>query len=82
MNAQLESIADARRAEELRRISVERQRVARRLADEVIGNAGTARPEAQTAELRKVAAELEAKAARLAALESEQLVSEFASDCL
>jgi hypothetical protein len=76
-NSRLESIAAARRAAELHRISVQRERAARRRAD-AIGHSGTPRPASMTAEIQKVIDELDAKAARLTALRGDELVAEFA----
>ena len=81
-NPQLETIADQRRASALHRINTERERVARALTMNVIGASGAPRPAAQTAEVQKVLDGLDAKVVRLAALTGDQLVAEFADDCL
>ncbi len=80
--ARFESIADARRAHALSLLAAERERAARSLAMNVIGNSGTPRPATATAEINRVIDDLDARAARLASLEGDDLVIEFAADCL
>jgi hypothetical protein len=76
-NAQLESIADARRARELARIRAEKDRVNRVLAMGVIGNNGAPRTEAQTAGIQKVIDELDARASQIQAMTGDELVNEY-----
>lgn len=77
-NPQLESIADQRRAAELAHIKAKRESVQRRLTTDVIGMNGAPRPASQTAEIQKVADELDARAERLRSLAGDELIAEFA----
>jgi hypothetical protein len=76
-SAQLESIADARRARELARIRAEKERVNRVMAMGVIGNNGTPRPATQTAQLEHVLAGLDSRANQIQALTGDDLVAEY-----
>lgn len=80
-NPNAESIARQRRDHQLVSIQVERERVQRELAN-VIGANGAARQAWQTGDLLKVKDDLDARTARLAKLEGDALVAEFAREFL
>ena len=77
MNAQLQAVAEQRRARELHLIKTERDRAARAMAMGVIGESGQPRSAAQTAGIQQRIDELNARAAKLAALSGDELLAEY-----
>jgi hypothetical protein len=77
-----ESVANARRDAELKKLAEKKDSITRGLSFGAIGLAGAPRPPKMTAQLQAQADEVAAEIERLQSLEGEELVKRFAPETM